>query len=175
MVDKKLQVFAKKIVAQLERQHKAGQKSVAITFHRLKKHSGSYKPGSKPVGGKSMPSKPPKGFTKEASGIFGLLTKKSGILKKLFGAAKSQILDHVKRHGRDMAKDIARASAGAIAKRANRLMTGAKSKIQSRVGLYKTKADKHIGTAISRVESFLSKHDDSAKLKRAAVRLFQKK
>ena len=175
MIDKKLHVFAKKVVGQIEKQHRAGQKSITVTFHKLRKHKGSYKPGFKPITGKSMPSKVPKGFTKEAAGIFGVLTKKGSIIKKLLSSTKSKIFDHVKQHGKDIAKDVAKASAGFLAKRAHRLMSGGKAKITLRAGHYKTKSAKHIDDAISRVDSFLSRPVKNFGVKMAAVRLFKKK
>ena len=176
MIDKKMHAFAKKIVAQLDKQHRAGQKSIAITFHKLRKHKDSYKPGFKPSGRRvSLPSKAPKGFTKEASGIFGVLLKKSGALRKLFGSTKGLILDHVRKHAKDIAKDVATASAGVLAKRAHRLLSSGKAKIISRAGLFKKKVDKHVDDSATRVHAFLGRSKQGAGLKAAAVRLFSKK
>ena len=118
--------------------------------------------------------KVPKGVTKQAAGIFGLLTKKSGVLKKLFGVAKQKVVQHVRKHGSDMAKDVGKAAAGLLAKRIQRLLKRGKQQVQSHVDSYKKRADTHLDAAESRVEKFVGQYLAGSGVKRAAVRMFKK-
>ena len=162
-----LKRHGKQLVSRLQRDHKAGQKRIMMAFQKLRKHPDCYKPGFKPSG---SGMKIPKGVTKQAAGIFGLLTKKSDILKKLFAGAKQKVIAHVKKHGIDIAKDIGKASAGVIAKR----LLQRKRQLESHVNSYKKRAATHVDSAESRVHKFIKQYAQGAGLKRAAVKLFKK-
>ena len=171
MIDKRYQRFGTQAVARLSRDHKYGQKRITMLFQKMRKHPGSYKPGFKPSG---SGMKVPKGVTKQAAGIFGLLTKKSGILKKLFGVAKQKVVQHVRKHGADMAKDVGKAAAGLLAKRIQRLLKRGKQQVQSHADSYKKRAGIHLDAVESRVGKFVGQYLTGSGVKRAAVKLFKK-
>ena len=162
MIDKRLVRIGKQATARLTRDHKYGQKRITLLFQKMRKHPGSYKPGFKPSA-----AKVPKGITKQAAGIFGLLTKKSAALSKLYGVAKQKISGHLRKHGVDIAKDIGKAAASVIVQRLKR-------KVDSHADSYKKRSGAHLDTVGKRVDKFIGQYLTGSGVKRAAVKLFKK-
>jgi len=171
MIDKRFQRFGKQALKRLARDHKVGQKRITMSFQKLRKHPGSYKPGFKPSG---SGMKVPKGVTKQAAGVFGLLTKKAAVLRQLYGVAKQKVVAHVRKHGADMAKDVGKAAAGMLAKRMQRVLKRGKDKVQSQVDAYKKRASTHLDAVEGRVGKFMGQYLAGSGVKRAAVKLFKK-
>ena len=171
MIDKRLQRIGKPVLKRLERDHKHGQKRITMLFSKLRKHPASYKPGFKPNG---SGMKMPKGVTKQAAGVFGLLTKKAKVLRKLYGVAKGKIVDHVRKHGTAIAKDVGKAAAGMIAKRVQRIIRSSKEKVKSHADSYKKRAGAHIDAAEDRVGKLIGRYLIGSGVTRAAVRMFKK-
>ena len=159
MKDAKLKAFAKRVIADLERQHKSGRAKLTMQFHKLRMHPGSYKEGSGPPsrGGFRMPKKVPKGFNTRAAGIFGFLAGKLNLIKRLSKSSASQILAHVRQNPAQVAKEIGKVAVGAAASAAakkvhstiRKKLVGAKAKAARDI-------KKHIDQGAKRVKDFVS-------------------
>ena len=177
MIDPALKRLSDAAIDKLHRSHKLGMVRIMASFHKLKKHPGSYQKGFKPDLSKPqrMPSKHPRGFTKKAAGIFGALGKKMTIIQKLMQASKAKVMSHVRKNAKELGKELVRHAAGMAAKKVRDVVTKSRKSVNQHVAAHKESVMKHASDIKKRVDDFCKANPMKAKITKEAVRLFTKK
>ena len=142
-------------------QHKKHKGAFLKLFHVLKQHPASYRMGFTPSRGavsKSIPTKRPAGYTKEAAGIFDWFKKRWGDVKKLFHAHKGKAMTAAKAYATAVGTRALHAGRDYAVSRGQRVISRGKAAVDSHLNHYISKAESKIRQVADRTDKFLDKH-----------------
>ena len=143
------------------RVHKKHKGHFLKLFHVLKQHPGSYRMGFKPSRGavpKSIPTKKPAGFTKEASGIFDWFKRRWSDVKKLFHKHKGKALTAAKAYATAAGTKALHAAKDYAISRGKKVVSRGKAAVDHHLNHYISKAESKIKQAVDRTDKFIDKH-----------------
>jgi len=152
---------ARKFGNTLRRVHEKHRGHFLKLFHALRSHPASYV-SAKPLRAfkmsKSIPSKAPAGYTKEASGVFNWFKKQWGKVTDLFHKHKGKILEEAKKHASIVGKRALGAVTDYAVSRGAKVAARGRAALDYHVDKYVGKAESAVARAAHRADRFIDKH-----------------
>jgi len=152
---------AQYLVRRLVAKHGKSKAHILKLFHALKVHPSSYrigKPSRQVVMTKSIPSRAPAGYTKEASGVFNWFKKQWGKVTGLFHKHKKRILSEAKKHASAVGSRALEAVTKYAVSRGTMVAKRGRAALDYHVDSYVNKAAKAISSATDRADKFIDRH-----------------
>ena len=143
------------------RVHKKHKGHFLKLFHVLKQHPASYRMGFKPSKGavpKSIPTKKPAGYTKEAAGMFDWFKKRWNDVKKLFHKHKGKAVTAAKAYATAVGTRAVHAARDYAVSRGQRVVSRGKAALDHHLNHYISKAESKVRQAADRTDKFIDKH-----------------
>ena len=151
----------KKLTSTFLSKHKQHKGHFLKLFHVLKQHPASYRMGFKPSKGavpKSIPTKMPAGYTKEAAGMFDWFKKRWSDVKKLFHKHKGKVVSAAKGYAEALGTRALHAAKDYAISRGTKIMSRGKAALDHHVNHYVSKAESKVKQVADRADKFIDKH-----------------